>query len=582
MSGLEVRRHSRSTSSYLFCRGGIYYLRVRVPLRHQDRVGAAEVRRSLQVCHPRTARRLALKLSARVFEVFDMMEANPLPKSKVQQLIHRAFAEMERTTGGGFIPCGPYPDIEIEEQQEISRERISALTDEITTLSFSPETRVKTMLLAARAGLRFDEQPEATQYDLMHGVARIELEQARLMMFRISDRLSPYHPHDSLFADPVIGPTALHGHAIQMPMAMAEDITLGDLIDAYLAFGSTHWTAKTVSDRKRKLSLLAECLGVTTPARAIDTGMMRDYRDLLLRLRRSHGKAKSLAAKVTEKTAERVAPKTASLAFESAKALLRWATEEGHLEANPAIKLRVKLPPAKDALASERRPFTSTELASLFSSPVFAGCKSVACRFEPGNLHVRDGKFWIPIIGHYTGMRLGEIVQLHLSDVVTECEIPFFSVSEQSEGNSALSDAKHVKSKAGVRKVPIHPDLLVLGFGDFVRGVRKKRNGKGRLFHEIKYGADGMPSSTFSKWFSRLRKSAGITDSRVVFHSFRHGAVDALRETEAPKYIIDQIIGHAEQVTASYGQGVSLETLYETVKKMKFVVDLKTIVQKAS
>jgi len=178
-------------------------------------------------------------------------------------------------------------------------------------------------------------------------------------------------------------------------------------------------------------------------------------------------------------------------------------------------------------------------------------------------------------------MRLGEIVQLHIVDVVIDDEIPFFFVTEEGGCTSGSPDAKHVKSKAGVRKVPIHPDLFALGFGDFVKGARNKWNNKGRLFREIKYGADDMPSSTFSKWFSRLRKSVGITDPRVVFHSFRHGAKDALRETQAPAYIIDQIMGHAEQATASYGQGASLETLYTTVKNMKFAVDLKKIVHPA-
>lgn len=127
--------------------------------------------------------------------------------------------------------------------------------------------------------------------------------------------------------------------------------------------------------------------------------------------------------------------------------------------------------------------------------------------------------------------------------------------------------------------MPIHPDLVALGFGRFVEKIRKKRNGSGRLFFEISYGSDGMASGPFSKWFARFRKTVGISDPKAVFHSFRHGAKDALRETLAPPYIIDQIMGHAEQATASYGQGVSLETLYEAVKKMKFQLDLKTIIK---
>ncbi|WP_271166486.1 hypothetical protein ACETKC_06515 [Brevundimonas intermedia] len=78
---------------------------------------------------------------------------------------------------------------------------MAALNKTIATLSFSPKTRVKALPLAGRADLRFDELSKTNRYDLMHGVARMELEQARLMVFRLSDRLSPYRPLDTLFAE---------------------------------------------------------------------------------------------------------------------------------------------------------------------------------------------------------------------------------------------------------------------------------------------------------------------------------------------------------------------------------------------
>jgi hypothetical protein len=167
LSGVEVRRPSRSTSSYLFCRGGAYYLRVRVPLRHQDRVGSIEVRRSLHVHHPRTARRLALKLSARVFEVFDMLETTVLTKPQVQGLFQQALQDMERSAGIGFVPSGPRPDLEIAEQRDISKERIASLSEQIAGLSFSPQIKVKAMLVAGRAGM-----PSAQVMQAMHLLCR--------------------------------------------------------------------------------------------------------------------------------------------------------------------------------------------------------------------------------------------------------------------------------------------------------------------------------------------------------------------------------------------------------------------------
>lgn len=307
MSGVEVRRQSRSTSSYLFCRGGAYYLRVRVPLRHQDRVGSIEVRRSLHVHHPRTARRLALKLSARVFEVFDMLETTALTKPQVQGLLQQAFRDMERSAGIGFIPTGPCPDLEIVEQRDLSKERIASLSEQIADLSFSPEIKVKAMLVA------------------------------------------------------------------------------------------------------------------------------------------------------------------------------------GYVDTDPTATLKIKLPQKKQALADDRRPFTKEELVSLFSSPLYSGCKSPRHRLDPGHHRLSDGKFWIPLVGHYTGLRLGEIVQLHLDDVILAGAIPYLFVREEGGTSPGGADAKHVKSKAGIRKVPIHPDLIALGFDKFVAKVHAKRKGKGRLFFDIGY-----------------------------------------------------------------------------------------------
>ncbi len=273
-----------------------------------------------------------------------------------------------------------------------------------------------------------------------------------------------------------------------------------------------------------------------------------------------------------------LAAKTTILLFETPKAFFRWALEEGYVDTDPTATLKIKLPQKKQALADDRRPFAKEELVSLFSSPLYSGCKSPRHRLDPGPHRLSDGKFWIPLVGHYTGLRLGEIVQLHLDDVILAGPIPHLFVREEGGTSPGGADAKHVKSKAGIRKVPIHPDLIDLGFGKFVAKVHAKRKGKGRLFFDIGYGSDGMPSGRFSKWFGRVRKKVGITDPGAVFHSFRHGAKDALRETQAPPYIIDQIMGHAEQATASYGQGAALDTLYETIKKMKFRADVKAIV----
>ena len=54
-----------------------------------------------------------------------------------------------------------------------------------------------------------------------------------------------------------------------------------------------------------------------------------------------------------------------------------------------------------------------------------------------------------------------------------------------------------------------------------------------------------------------------------MFHSFRHGFVDALRELDAPEYVIRRLVGHASSsVTDSYGAGASLKACQGWIDKI--------------
>jgi integrase len=132
-------------------------------------------------------------------------------------------------------------------------------------------------------------------------------------------------------------------------------------------------------------------------------------------------------------------------------------------------------------------------------------------------LILRDAWYWIPILGYLTGARLGELVQLHVSDIHLEGTVPFIEITDANGGPLGSGEEKHVKSSAGLRKVPLHPVLLALGFPEFVRGRRDDRRARKRLFYEVAYGADGQASTVFSKWFARLLDKVGLSDPALVF-----------------------------------------------------------------
>jgi len=278
----------------------------------------------------------------------------------------------------------------------------------------------------------------------------------------------------------------------------------------------------------------------------------------------------SFLARQTINEDTRISSTTVENLFNPCRAFFRWAKgQQGYISVNPAEDVR--LPRAKKAKGvKSRRPFNAEELRAIFSAPVFTGMKAAKRRFEPGPLVIKDAHFWIPILGYYTGARLGELVQLHLADVRLDDPVPHFVITEEGSAERGTGEEKMVKSHAGVRRVPIHQDVLDLGFGDFIqRRVRDKRPHK-RVFWQIGFGADGQASTVFSKWFARLLDSVGLKDPALVFHSFRHTAEDACRNALLPQYVIDRVIGHAgRNVSDGYGEGASLEVCASAVQEMR-------------
>jgi len=205
-------------------------------------------------------------------------------------------------------------------------------------------------------------------------------------------------------------------------------------------------------------------------------------------------------------------------------ALLNVAISEGVLTRNPAKGLRlVETGDPRD----HRRPFSDPQLQAIFAAPLYAGCVTDASvgDAKPGPASRRGGRFWLPLIGLYCGMRLNEISQLDLADVQRFDSVDCFVVSRWA--TSGASD-KRVKSAGGERIVPVHPMLAAIGFMAYVE--RRRREGGVKLFPDLRASpGSGYYSDPLSKWFRRFLETSGAEAPKTSFHSFRHNFRDALR-----------------------------------------------------
>nr|WP_249810840.1 site-specific integrase [Bradyrhizobium sp. 164] len=203
-----------------------------------------------------------------------------------------------------------------------------------------------------------------------------------------------------------------------------------------------------------------------------------------------------------------------------------------------------------DKRRKNRFPFTVDQLKTIFNSPLFGTCRGDGAESKPGNVAVRDWRYWIPLIAIYSGARLGELCQLLTSDVRQLHGVWIFHITEV--GGEDESSTKSTKTDGSMRVVPVHSRLIELGFLDYHAGVAAR--GEQRLFSEVDRDKRGYFGEA-SKFFNAYFKAVGVkVDRRVNFHSFRHNVTDAFR---AAGYLDEQhgiLPGHAKaSTTGRYG-----------------------------
>lgn len=207
----------------------------------------------------------------------------------------------------------------------------------------------------------------------------------------------------------------------------------------------------------------------------------------------------------------------------------------------------------------DREPFTTEELELIFSSE---GIFTKNRRMTGGGGQVTRG--WFTLLGYTTGARIDEIGELTADSVRVENKIPYIRISSGKNDNS-------------VRDIPLHPEIIKLGFLDYIDEIKK--SGHTNIWPNlITESEDNSKSAVFSKWFNRyIRNNLNIPSSKV-FHSFRHNFVDICRNSGTPEDLRKSITGHISQdVGDTYGSGFSLETKYQAINNLKFTLNISSL-----
>jgi integrase len=324
----------------------------------------------------------------------------------------------------------------------------------------------------------------------------------------------------------------------------------GSLRDAFEGWNKERSRpADTVHEYKRAVEMFIQLHG-DLPVAAIKKSHARLYREALQDVPQRRA-GELLKASLPELSAwgrkhpeaPKVAPGTVNKQFGAVQAIAGWGYANGIIPedtawADPFTKMRVQ------GEQSERTSFENPDLKLLFAAPVFTEHDYPEGGRGPA-------AFWLPLLSLFNGARQAELAGLTAADVQTEPETstPLLYITAQA------SRGKRLKTKASRRVVPIHSQLVELGFLKFVEDVRKRDGDKAFLFPLIATDKGRAGVKAYSKWFGRYLRAQGVTDTAKVFHSFRHGFKDALRQGKVNQEIHDALTGHAQASTVSGGYG---------------------------
>lgn len=244
-------------------------------------------------------------------------------------------------------------------------------------------------------------------------------------------------------------------------------------------------------------------------------------------------------------------------------AMVQTYVDAGRLERNVALRMRV---PRSDTTRT-RLPFGDEQLQSVFASPIYTQGR----RYKAGG---GEAAAWLPPLALATGGRLEELGQLRVRDIQRHRT---HGALIHITGDGVIT---RVKNKGSNRIVPVHPELVRIGFLRYVDAM--SRQGQEWLFPELRADRFGHRTGNFTKWWHRhLRDPEGcnVQDGRLVFHSFRHTFKTLCRLAKVPEDVHDALTGHRSVSSVGRGYGVvPVELLVDAMKSIRLPVDLPVIV----
>ncbi len=551
--------------SHLVKQGHVFYFRQAVPLDMRQRLGRTEFRLSLRTAYLTEARSKALQVTAVLQNLIHRLRTGDtsmaiLTDDQIKALADKYLrAELDDWESRRALSREPYTKEYVRDHPQMMEEVQKLVKNK---LAFNDLAWIASDADALLASEGLSVPKDSVEYGKLCRALLIatgkwaEIEQKRAQGdYSGEAQLLPQTPQ----LVPVLEASQARPRQDLGPL-------LSDALKAYEASNRKPdgWTPRSAKTIMASLVKLPEVLG-DIHVGELTEDKLTEFGDKMRHLParwKMHPVYKDYSLEAVQKLdipeADRLSPVTLNNIFGRVREFLGWRTVKKYL-ADPTIKdvLTIRLPKKKPE--DKRAPFTPADLEAIFH------CKSLV-----NDTFQAPWKFWVPVLGLFTGARIEELCQLRLEDIRQEDGLWLLDITEVLDEAAGID--MHVKSQASLRKVPLHPFIVEdLKLPAYVTSL--KRQGFASLFPMLKKTRETnfTYSHPVSKWFGRHLGDQGVKDNpgegKKVFHSFRHTVIHHCRVLGINEALIADTVGHEHKspLQGDYLHALPLRQRFEGV-----------------
>jgi hypothetical protein len=205
-----------------------------------------------------------------------------------------------------------------------------------------------------------------------------------------------------------------------------------------------------------------------------------------------------------------------------------------------------------------RPPWTVDHMTTLFHSRLYTGGGGSKRRLREDRMPAvfHDAAYWCPLLWYYHHTCREEMCGLEIADIFLDEPIPYLMIQD-NHTRGTEEEKKGTKRIARKRFLPIHPELLRMGFADYVRAIAAE--GHVALFPELyinaaKRGGDQFYAIAWVHMVNLLAETHEIpvaedTGKEADIHSIRTLGSSFYERRYVNKDIKADIMGHAREGT---------------------------------